>query len=60
MNPNVSKLVMLGLSRGVAQKLVDAGLSTPALIRVASRKELRGAGLTGKDIATVRRIIGGE
>jgi len=54
MDSRVTKLVKKGLSRDVAQKLVDAGLTTPALIRVATQEELDAADVTTQDVAAIR------
>jgi len=54
MDARVRKLKHKGLSVETAQKLVAAGLGTPALIRVAAQKELDDAGVTADDVVAIR------
>lgn len=54
MDARVKKLIVLGLSSEVAQKVVAAELSTPALIRAASQGELEAAGVTADDVAAIQ------
>lgn len=54
MDARIKKLTVLGLSQEVAQKVVAAGLSTPALIRAASQEELEAADVTADDVAAIQ------
>ena len=55
MDARVRKLTQIGLSKDVAKKLVAAGLATPALIRVATKKELDAAGVKASDVVAIRK-----
>ena len=54
MDTRVKKLTRKGLTEEVSQKLVDAGLTTPALIRVATQEELDAANVTAEDVVVIR------
>lgn len=54
MDARVKKLTVLGLSVEVAQKVVAAGLTAPALIRAASQEELEAAGVTSEDVEPIQ------
>lgn len=43
-----------GISREAAEKLVAANLAHPSLVRRATNRELKAAGLTRRDIAQIR------